>query len=618
MRLFLLFSLALIVSAAPISAEKPDNEAFYLVGTMSDWNCHDLERNEFKLTDPDGDGIFTGSFHIKAGEMDFKVVIPPGRWDYGTAWGYPHEWEQGFVFRDRPLELELISNDKPYADGSVRGCPSITIQNWKGGTADFTLRWVEDKDGEWVPFMTLAGKEQPFHPLDGKLFLIGDFNSWQIPSASSDNGALPFGEATTLWDSFSFTQDFDFAAGELQLAICRIFPGTGYAEYFSVPSSYSCPFTLYKINDYNNDYTLQGHWNYDDDPRATSFTISDWKGGTFNINVNVPFSERSLPTTTLTPLETEITDLPEDLCLLFSRAGLLGKYPYDGDNFYCEALPGENVSVMVTTWSNNDDRGFYDPAECWGIPQSLEGAGFNPWNLKGRLPLVKGGQPISMFFEKGGKMKADFNWASSTVDVELGYQGGPLLVDKVYVCGYVSTGKVENNFLAPNEGNRALYDEYFLLNEKESGVFEGTYYLPHRDTSLIYPDNLPQFRFFSDLLGWTSEASLGSVEDDFWCVPVTMESGRIEVPITKHGLGNWAPHIGFQWPGGWVKLTVDANRSMLIMENASAPGAVESAEMDADSEKPLWYNLQGIQVAHPSKGLYIRKCGNESRLILLN
>lgn len=66
-KLLLTFGLFASMAAASLSAEKPTNEAFYLIGSFNDWNPA-TEANHskypYKLTDEDGDGLYTGTFDI--------------------------------------------------------------------------------------------------------------------------------------------------------------------------------------------------------------------------------------------------------------------------------------------------------------------------------------------------------------------------------------------------------------------------------------------------------------------------------------------------------------------------------------------------------------------------
>ena len=69
------------------------------------------------------------------------------------------------------------------------------------------------------------------------------------------------------------------------------------------------------------------------------------------------------------------------------------------------------------------------------------------------------------------------------------------------------------------------------------------------------PDACAQFRFFTELLGWVADASLGSNEADFFCLNITdkWEAGFSGDIITP-GLGNWGVFVTEATP---VTIVVD-------------------------------------------------------------
>lgn len=127
----------------------------------------------------------------------------------------------------------------------------------------------------------------------------------------------------------------------------------------------------------------------------------------------------------------------------------------------------------------------------------------------------------------------------------------------IYICGDVQTldGSVANAFTSPAIGNLDFYKEYFALYEPEDmigeklyvGVFQLTPKADAANPATSDPGNVDQcaqFRFFTELLGWVADASLGSNEADFYCLPVTDKweagfSGDIVTP----GLGNWGVFV---------------------------------------------------------------------------
>lgn len=121
----------------------------------------------------------------------------------------------------------------------------------------------------------------------------------------------------------------------------------------------------------------------------------------------------------------------------------------------------------------------------------------------------------------------------------------------IFICGDVSDlgNNVTSSFIAPSAGNFDIYKEYLALYEPDDKIGEKLYVGVFNLTKVCAegvtpatagPDDCAQFRFFTQLLGWSTEASLGSHTDDFYCKPITdkVEAGY-DGEIIDHGLGNW-------------------------------------------------------------------------------
>lgn len=58
------------------------------------------------------------------------------------------------------------------------------------------------------------------------------------------------------------------------------------------------------------------------------------------------------------------------------------------------------------------------------------------------------------------------------------------------------------------------------------------------------PDACAQFRFFTDLLGWSADASLASNEADFYCLNITDKwVAGYSGDVVANGLGNWGAFV---------------------------------------------------------------------------
>lgn len=119
----------------------------------------------------------------------------------------------------------------------------------------------------------------------------------------------------------------------------------------------------------------------------------------------------------------------------------------------------------------------------------------------------------------------------------------------IYICGdieNIETGMV-NGFTAPSMANFDAYKANWVLYEPEDMIgqklFVGSFNLVPKESAVAGgtgPDDCAQFRFFTELLGWVTDASLGSNEADFYSLPITdkWEKGYTG-DIVEKGLGNW-------------------------------------------------------------------------------
>lgn len=342
-------------------------------------------------------------------------------------------------------------------------------------------------------------------------------------------------------------------------------------------------------------------------PPDAAININDWKGGTYQLTV----SAGQQNWVRFKPVETPPIDIPKPLYLLVKQHGESELKSFDSNISILGTYYGNSSIILTSENSLNPD-----PANCWGISTSLYEAGINKGNPSGRLPLVKGGNPLEIYFPNWGEISVDFDMPSSTVGVDLTYYFQPSEAEKMYVCGNVVSGDVANDFLSPTAANQEVYDQYFSLNKVEPGVFEGTYWvridMENADPTI---DNLPQFRFFYELLGWKNTASLGSAESDFYCLPVNLSQGPVELDICDKGLGNWGPCSceEFVWTPGFVKMTVDVNRMKLRLESLGE-GGIDGIPDDMGTKTETWYNLQGLKVDKPVSGVYIHVIDGKSRL----
>ncbi|MDE7403043.1 MAG: hypothetical protein K2M87_06495 [Muribaculaceae bacterium] len=583
----------------------PSNEAFYLVGTMNNWQTPDPEYAptwEYKLTDPDGDGLYTGTFDIPAGQLEFKVFSKPGDWnnkgDYYGAIGNLNVFDT-FTWKT------LLFNEA--------NTGNITVRDWKGGKLEMRISWaVSDAGDKYLPIMSMRGLNQPAAPALPKMYAVGDFNDWKIPTSTSANGAL---DLTTSYASLAINGQklMDRNAGNIEMAFCCL-NADGKCLMYKTSNEFKAPFTLYNYPGGDQYYSIYGRWTESSDPQNCKILIKDWKGGSFNTSVNIPYQSTDETVINFDIISTPVQPALGTMYLLFDYNGEkeikeIGDYTRLWG--FVEGAPGEEVSMLLT----NEDSLNPAPENCWGIKSALEYYGFDRKNRTGDLELVRGGYPISMTFDDGGLINADFYLNASVVKVFTDYYTPADLPEKLYICGNVASDNdgelIWNNFHSPSESNREVYDKYFSLEKIDGAIYHGTFWMNSEPDEYGNP---PQFRLFTGLNGWVNETSLGSGYADFTYEEVDLNSGYSGPwTIVKGGLGNWAPTVSNGREGNWIELYVDMNYISLYfyLKDSGVDDIYQDSQVDG---KDLWFNLQGIQVENPSNGIYIHVKGGKSQV----
>lgn len=188
-------------------------------------------------------------------------------------------------------------------------------------------------------------------------------------------------------------------------------------------------------------------------------------------------------------------------------------------------------------------------------------------------------------------------------------------IDDLFICGNVtSRGGYDNDYLAPTERNREVYEKEFKL-EKHGDIFTGVFLIKAKEYSYGDIDGLPSFRFFSKLEGWTWENSIGAGEEDFTVVPVNMSSGKNVSDIVIGGLSFWGLTLngGYLWEDAWVHMELDMKNKKITFEMVDS--GVDALETVLD-EEVKWYTPQGVRVDNPGHGLYILVKGGKSEKIM--
>ena len=207
-------------------------------------------------------------------------------------------------------------------------------------------------------------------------------------------------------------------------------------------------------------------------------------------------------------------------------------------------------------------------------------------------------------FENDGDYRLTLNLDTNTLTVE-GYEPG------IYICGNVwSENGVYNGFLTPSLSNKEVYDREFHL-PKAGDVYQGRFRLASEE-ELGGSSELPQFRFFTGLGGWTNEYCLGSLEPDFYCLPVDLVD-TATYPIVERGLGNW----GINTPGEWVIISVDLKNMTVTFQTEEAFTRIGEIITDNADSESRWFNIQGIKVDRPANGIYIKVTGDKREKVIV-
>ena len=114
------------------------------------------------------------------------------------------------------------------------------------------------------------------------------------------------------------------------------------------------------------------------------------------------------------------------------------------------------------------------------------------------------------------------------------------------------------------------------------------------------------FRFAAELSGWESE-QYGAAPNNNTNINTTLPYEGSCVP----GKGCWLVK-GFT--GGTVYLTVDL-QTKTVKFTMDDPTAIE--EVGVDAGEAVYYNLQGVKVANPENGIFIKKQGNKTTKVVL-
>lgn len=168
--------------------------------------------------------------------------------------------------------------------------------------------------------------------------------------------------------------------------------------------------------------------------------------------------------------------------------------------------------------------------------------------------------------------------------------------EQLYLNGAI-VGWVE-----PSEANADKFADYILVEtEKGSGIYTGEFEFEAKENN--------SFRFYSKLDGWDN-SSIGASQDDNQN-PFTFTDNVYEGEIFIGGKGNWQLPDDF---AGKVKMTVNLNEKNIKLEAETKQDSIEAIE--AEAAEAVYYNLQGVRVANPENGIFIKVAGKKVEKVI--
>lgn len=577
-------------------------EELYLVGNFNNYSTPNNDTNLYVLSPTDSEGGYSGTFDIPAqprtNQLIFRVFTEK---TWNPVKSYGRRWTPDlYCFSNANAETTLYSNkdeDTQYA----------ICSNWKGGRITFSCRLDESK-GEMQ--VTLTTPDQPVTPpVPEKVWVIGDFNDWAVPTASSDNGAIGLtktidGFSSTYITPYYVAENAAIPSGKARFVFYYIDPKDSKGKFVESANNPNV-FGIYRLSEDEKYGVASGYWSSEKSPvhdnlaaaRANATYIANYTGPSLKINFvwNMP-------------LET-----PSDSYYYWNDAPI---NDMNHLNLYIENIDTDEKRIIRTeednwyiSWSKVEISG---NVRIW-LTDAEELPVVNKWGLYEDANLTKSGSNIRSFCIKDGKpltvntgdlyrlITGSIDKRNHTMYCYM-YGSDYSNIDKIYVIGYMSS------WIPPIENNASKFP---VLEEVESGIYEGIVSCPVPSAS--FPD--PHFRFAYALNGWDNPGSIGSSWYDSVPVNVSFADNKYESDITIDGKGNWSLP---EWKvEGDVKMRVNLRNLTLTLTNLSENSVTEIGA-DDENAPVSYYNMQGQRVANPANGIFIRVQGNKSRKVAID
>lgn len=575
------FILMMMVSAfaeAAITEEMP--EVLYMVGNMNEWTTPIDGGTQYTLYDEDHDGYYTGEFDIPAQKdgLQFKIFIKKDDWNYMSFLSTNSDPIR--LYNDETFNLSL----------TFEMTRNIVIDNWKGGKLKIEVFCCDS--GSWE--IILNGPDQPARPDWLKeLYLVGEFNDWQLPTLDNLNGAytIPLGI------NYYYAEKFEIPQDQASFYIVSLDPETGEATKWGHLAPFP-PFKIYYNLDEDNPcmvrMTAFSQKKYD----VVPFTIADFQGGEVQIVAFMTSGEEDSFQIFIYDYNAPWFDIPNPVYGIYDtgdgESDILS-LPVDKEHGYFNYIWSRGSDIQMFFSSKESLQ--YDPSNCWGVTTDID-----PNTGSGMYSLVKGGKPIRINFADTEYLKgvvlAEVDWKVGIVNITVTPDIVSTYPDDVYL-----SGSFNNWSYQPNDWVLKAVDNPDIeagTGRDYKGVFE-------------IKDNNSRFRFFVTKDGYRADLSPSYILNEDNISFASDPDAPIESVVDREAYGVWVLR---DWTPGKLEINLHLRESGdYVIFRRLNDSAIH--DIETDLSKPVYYNLQGIEVEEPTSGVYIKAQGSKREKVIL-
>ena len=207
----------------------------------------------------------------------------------------------------------------------------------------------------------------------------------------------------------------------------------------------------------------------------------------------------------------------------------------------------------------------------------------------------------------GGPDPADMAFADNVLAVNKAFVTWNPSTAEFKVTGEAEEQVVDNStiYLIGQPNDWGINNDSYPLHSVAEGVYEAVFNIAAGEG--IY------FRFYTALGNWGGDGalpSIGPLPNDNTNVPVEFTDGVFE-GTCEPGKGSWNLT---SWDGGEITFLVDMNNWKVVFTVGNA--GIE--ELASDNNAPaVYYNLNGVKVNNPEKGIYLVKKGNKTSKVIV-